>query len=156
MDHESTNQAAPGATSMDEATRQEFGVEGDWHMARRHRIRWAECDLYGHVNHAAYLILFEDLRIEHWLSLGQALGPDMPGPVVAKLEVHYLRALAFRDEVLLTLRTPSFRNTSYVHDYALWRGGLCFDAKALLVCVKDGASTPIPEEARVRMRAAIG
>lgn len=141
---------------MDEATRAAFGVEGDWHITRRHGIRWAECDLYGHVNHAAYLVLFEDLRVEHWLSLGQGFGPSLPGPVVAKLEVRYLRPLGFRDEVLLTLRTTGFRNTSFTHEYALWKGGLCFDAKALLVCVKDGASTPIPEVAREGMERAIG
>ena len=141
---------------MDAACRTEFGVEGEWHMARRHRIRWAECDLYGHVNHAAYLVLFEDMRVAHWESLGQGFGPSVPGPVVAKLEVRYLRALGFGDEVLLTLRTPSFRNTSYVHDYALWKGGLCFDCKALLVCVKDGASTPIPDAARAGMGRALG
>ena len=141
---------------MDEATRATFGVEGDWHIVRRHRVRWAECDLYGHVNHAAYLVLFEDLRVEHWLSLGQGFGPSVPGPVVAKLEVRYLRALGFQDEVLLTLRTSGYRNTSFMHDYALWKDGLCFDAKALLVCVQDGASTPIPDVARAGMASAIG
>jgi YbgC/YbaW family acyl-CoA thioester hydrolase len=126
----------------------EFGAEGHWNIAVRHRIRWAECDLYGHVNHAAYLVLFEDLRVRHWRSLGQAFAPDQPGPVVAKLEARYIRALGFEDEVLLTLRVPSLRNTSFTHDYALWKGGLCFECKALLVCVRDGASTPIPDAAR--------
>lgn len=126
----------------------EFGVEGEWTMARRHTIRWAECDLYGHVNHAAYLIMFEDMRIAHWASLGQALRADAPGPVVAKLDARYLRAIGFQDEVLLTLRCPSLRRTSYVHDYAVWKNGLVFECQALLVCVRDGASTPIPDEAR--------
>ena len=63
---------------------EEFGVEGEWSMAVRHRVRWAECDLYGHVNHTAYLVMFEDLRVAHWRSLGQVLRADQPGPVVAK------------------------------------------------------------------------
>lgn len=127
---------------------EEFGVEGEWNVAVRHRIRWAECDLYGHVNHAAYLVMFEDLRVEHWRSLGQVLRADQPGPVVAKLEARYVRATGFEDDVLLTLRVPSLRNTSFVHEYALWKNGLCFECKALLVCVQNGASTPIPEAAR--------
>ena len=113
----------------------EFGAEGTWNIAVRHRIRWAECDMYGHVNHAAYLVLFEDLRVQHWGSLGQVFAADQPGPVVAKLEARYVRALGFEDEVLLTLRVPSLRNTSFTHDYALWKQGLCFECKALLVCV---------------------
>jgi YbgC/YbaW family acyl-CoA thioester hydrolase len=127
---------------------EEFGVEGEWSVAVRHRIRWAECDLYGHVNHAAYFVMFEDLRVDHWRSLGQVLRADQPGPVVAKLEARYIRALGFEDEVLLTLRVPGLRNTSFMHDYAVWKNGLCFECKALLVCVQDGASTPIPPEAR--------
>ncbi|MFL1461059.1 acyl-CoA thioesterase [Roseococcus sp. DSY-14] len=135
---------------MDAALRAEFGVEGEWQIWRRHRIRWAECDMHGHVNHAAYLVMFEDLRVEHWLRVGQGFGEGAPGPVVAKLEVRYLRALRFQDEVLLALRTTGLRNTSYTQDYAVWAGGLAFEAKALLVCVRDGASSPIPGEARGR------
>ncbi|MCX8133434.1 MAG: acyl-CoA thioesterase [Roseococcus sp.] len=125
-----------------------FGVEGEWTIARRHVVRWSECDLYGHVNHAAYLVMFEDLRIEHWLSLGQALRPGAPGPVVAKLEARYHRSVGFLDEVLLTLRVPSLRRSSFVHEYAVWRNGLVFSCTALLVCAQDGASLPIPDEAR--------
>jgi acyl-CoA thioester hydrolase len=127
-----------------------FGVEGDWAVAKRHVIRWGECDLYGHVNHAAYLIMFEDMRVDHWASCGQALRADAPGPVVAKLEARYLKAIGFQDEVLLTLRVPSLRRTSYVHDYAVWKAGLglVFECQALLVCVENGASTPIPDAAR--------
>lgn len=127
---------------------EEFGVQGEWTLAKRHTIRWAECDLYGHVNHAAYLIMFEDMRIEHWAGLGQVLRADAPGPVVAKLEARYVRAIGFQEEVLLTLRCPSLRRTSYVHDYAVWKNGLVFECQALLVCVQNGASTPIPDEAR--------
>ena len=136
---------------MDTAMRDGFGVEGEWEMAWRHVVRWAECDMHGHVNHAAYLIMFEDMRVAQWLSFGLGFGAGAPGPVVAKLEVRYLKALRFQDEVLLTLRTPGCRNTSYTHDYAVWRGGLCFEAEALLVCVTDGAPTPIPAQARAGM-----
>lgn len=127
-----------------------FGVEGDWPVTRRHRVRWAECDLYAHVNHAAYLTLCEDLRVAHWLSLGGRFAPDAPGPVVAQLEARYLRPLGFDDEVLLSLRPGSLRRTSYTHDYAIWKGGLVFSCKAVLVLVRGdtGARVPVPPEAR--------
>lgn len=135
---------------MTQAMFEGFGVQGGWAVVKRHTIRWAECDLYGHVNHAAYLVMFEDMRVDHWASCGQALSADAPGPVVAKLEARYLRAIGFQDEVLLTLRVPSLRRTSYVHDYAVWKAGLglVFECQALLVCVLAGASTPIPDAAR--------
>ena len=135
---------------MDEATRQEFGVEGAWAQWRRHTIRWAECDLFGHVNHAAYLTLFEDLRIAHWLSLGQRLARDAPGPVVAQIEARYRAPVGFAENVLLTLRPGTLGRTSFTHDYALWCGGLRFEARAVLVCLDNatGARVAVPDGAR--------
>lgn len=130
-----------------------FGVEGDWAVARRHAGRWAECDAYGHVNHAAYLTMCEDLRVGHWSALGGRVAPDHPGPVVAQLEARYLRPLGFEDEVLLTLRPAAVRRTSFTHEYAVWKGGLVFECRAVLVAVRqdNGARMPIPPEIRARM-----
>ena len=132
-----------------------FGVEGRWPVLKRHRIRWAECDMYAHVNHAAYLTLCEDLRVSHWVSLGGRFEPGEPGPVVAQLEARYLRPLGFDDEVALTLRPGSLRRTSFTHEYAVWRGGLVFSCRAVLVLVRQdtGAPVPIPPEIRARMLA---
>ena len=123
-----------------------FGVEGEWAVRRPHRIRWVECDLYGHVNHAAYLTLCEDLRVSHWLSLGGRFAPDEAGPVVAQLEARYRRPLGFDDPVLLTLRTASFRRSSYVQDYAVWKQGegLAFSARAVLVTVRNDTGEKVP------------
>ena len=81
-----------------EGLREGFGVEGAWALWQEHTIRWAECDIYAHVNHAAYLTLCEDLRVSHWVSLGGRFEPGEPGPVVAQLEARYLRPLGFDDE----------------------------------------------------------
>jgi acyl-CoA thioester hydrolase len=103
-----------------------------WTIRVPHRIRWSECDLYGHVNHAAYLTLFEDLRVAHWQRLtGQPISPDRPGPVLAQIEARYLRAVGFDTPVELCLRTASFRRTSLVHEYALLAEGIaCCTARA--------------------------
>jgi len=127
-----------------------FGVEGEWPVARRHRIRWSECDQYAHVNHAAYLTLCEDLRVSHWLALGGRFAPDAPGPVVAQLEARYIRPLGFDDKVLLTLRPGGLRRTSFTHEYAIWKDGLVFTCRAVLVLVRGdtGERVPVPPEAR--------
>lgn len=126
-----------------------------WTIRRRHRIRWAECDLYGHVNHAAYLTLFEDLRIEHWQALtGALVSPGRPGPVVAQIEARYLRAAGFQDEVELCCRVASFRRTSYVQDYALLKAGeACCTARAVLVVTRQdsGEKVPLWEALRARL-----
>jgi YbgC/YbaW family acyl-CoA thioester hydrolase len=128
-----------------------------WTIRRPHRIRWAECDLYGHVNHAAYLTLFEDLRIAHWQALtGRLVSPDHPGPVVAQIEARYLRAVGFQDDVELCCRVASFRRTSYVQDYALLKDGEpCCTARAVLVITRQdtGEKVPLWEAIRAKLLA---
>jgi acyl-CoA thioesterase FadM len=69
-----------------------YGAEGTWALLREHEIRWSECDLYGHVNHTAYLTLFEDLRVDYWRAIsGTDLSSAQPGPVMAQLEVRYAK-----------------------------------------------------------------
>ena len=121
-------------------------TEQAWTIVKEHRIRWSECDLYGHVNHAAYLTLFEDLRVAHWEALsGAAVAPDRPGPVVAQVEARYLRAVGFRDAVTLACRTSSFRRTSFVHDYALMKdGAACCTARAVCVVTRQDTGEKVP------------
>jgi acyl-CoA thioester hydrolase len=128
-----------------------------WAILRPHRIRWAECDLYGHVNHAAYLTLFEDMRIAHWEALtGHPVSPDRPGPVVAQIEARYLRAAGFGDEVTLAIRPVSFRRTSLVHDYAMLKDGEpCCTARIVLVVTRQdtGEKVPLWPELREKLKA---
>ena len=125
-----------------------------WAATRPHRVRWAECDMHGHVNHAAYLVLFEDMRVAHWESLGQQFKPNSIGPVVAQLTVRYLKPLAFGDEIMLCMNVPTLRRTSFTHEYvALKDGERVFECAAVIVCVDNGTGqrTPIPPEARALM-----
>ncbi|GGG30552.1 hypothetical protein GCM10010964_18110 [Caldovatus sediminis] len=139
-------------SAITESDRARFLVEGDWSQARHHRIRWSECDMHAHVNHTAYLVLFEDLRVAWWLRCGGGFGPGEPGPAVIHFDVRYLKAAGFDDEVLLTQRTPSFRRSSFVHEYAMWRrgDGLVCSARAVCVLVRSrsGEKTAIPPEVR--------
>jgi len=128
-----------------------FGVEGDWSVARRHVVRWSECDALGHVNNVAYLALCEDLRVgPGWTGLGGSFAADAVTPVVAQIEARYLRSLAFEEEALLTLRFVSVRRTSFVHDYAIWREGLCFSCRTVLVAVHQGSGAKVPVPAAIR------
>lgn len=122
----------------------EFGIEGGWAVTRRHRIRWSECDQYAHANNTAYLTLCEDLRVSHWLSLGGRFAIGEPGPVVGQMEVRYLRPLAFDDEVAVTMRPGTLRRSSLTHEYAIWKEGLVFTCRAVLVLVRHGSGEKVP------------
>lgn len=121
-------------------------------MIRDHVIRWSECDLYGHVNHTAYLVLFEDLRVAHWQALTDLpLAPDRPGPVVAQIDVRYLRGVGFNDAVTLTCRTVSFRRSSYVQDYAMLQDGApCCTARAVCVVTRQDSGEKVQLSAAQR------
>jgi acyl-CoA thioester hydrolase len=130
---------------------------GTWPLLRDHVIRWSECDLYGHVNHAAYLTIFEDMRIAHWEALtGLPISPGRPGPVVGQIEAKYHRAAGFGEKVVLGSRVLSFRRTSFIHDYAMWRDGVaCCTGRAICVVTRNdtGEKVPLWPELRERMLA---
>ena len=39
------------------------------------RVRWGECDAFGHVNNASYLSYFEEARIDYWKAVAQGGDP---------------------------------------------------------------------------------
>lgn len=134
-----------------------FGVAGEWAVARRHQVRWGECDALGHMNNVSYLTLCEDLRVTPgWTELGGSFARGAVTPVVAQMEARYLRSLEFEDEALVTLRFVSVRRTSFLHDYAIWKAGLCFECRTVLVAVDQGTGqkVPVPPAIRAAMIAA--
>jgi len=134
-----------------------FGIEGEWPVGRRHRVRWSECDALGHANNVAYLTLCEDLRVgPGWTALGGSFAAGGISPVVAQMEARYLKSLVFEDEAMVTLRFVSVKRTSFVHEYAVWRGGLCFSCRTVLVAVRQetGERVPVPPAIRAAMLAA--
>jgi acyl-CoA thioester hydrolase len=140
--------------ALNDKLRAEFGIEGDWWLAVRHRVRWAEVDAFAHVNHASYLEWYENLRILYMNACDLPLAMDTPGLVLARITVEYLQPLRFEDEIVVTARVVSFRRSSFVMDFATWRQGCVNRAQGLLVMVINatGAKVPIPESARKVMR----
>ena len=78
-----------------------FGVEPGWSFAIPHRVRWSECDPFGHANHRAYFEWFEEARNRYLEAVGLApLSPGTPGPVIAETGIRYNRPLVYTDEIL--------------------------------------------------------
>jgi YbgC/YbaW family acyl-CoA thioester hydrolase len=128
-----------------------FGVEPGWSFAIRHRVRWSECDPFGHANHRAYFEWFEEARNRYLEAVGlAALSPNLPGPVIAETSIRYHRPLAYADEILVSARTIRLGRTSFEMEYAVWRDGLCAIARAVLILVINatGEKTPLSRELR--------
>ena len=138
------------------AERARFGVEPGWSFVIRHRVRWSECDPFGHANHRAYFEWFEEARNRYLEAVClDALSPNSPGPVIAETGIRYHRPLAYGDEILVGARINRLGHTSFEMEYAVWRDGLCALGRAVLILMVNatGAKTPLPGLLRERILA---
>ncbi len=133
-----------------------FGVGAGWAFAIRHRVRWSECDPFGHANHRAYFEWFEEARNRYLETAGlPALSAATPGPVIAETGISCHRPLAYGDEILVSARTVRVGRTSFDMEYAVWRDGLCALGRAVLILVINatGEKTPLSSALRRAMLA---
>jgi len=133
-----------------------FGIEPGWSFAILHRVRWSECDPFGHANHRAYFEWFEEARNRYLESVGLApLSPTTPGPVIAETGIRYDQPLAYADEILVSARTIRLGRTSFEMEYGAWRDGLCALGRAVLILMVNvsGEKVPLPPELRERILA---
>jgi acyl-CoA thioester hydrolase len=140
-----------GEVSAAEAAR--LGVEPGWSFAISHRVRWSECDPFGHANHRAYFEWFEEVRNHYLEAVGLApLAPTAPGPVIAETSIRYYRSLAYADEVLVSARTVRLGRTSFEMEYAAWRDGLCALGRAVLILMVNATGQKVPLSPELRGR----
>jgi len=136
---------------LSDAARERYGVEGEWGWFLPHVVRWCECDMLGHANHAAYFPWFEDIRTFGFEADGLApMTATTPGTSIVDLQIRYARALYYRDAIMVTGRVVEMRTTSFTMEYGVWRGGLAAFSRAVLVLMINatGQKVPIPEELR--------
>lgn len=145
-----------GRVGVSTAEHAQFGIEAGWSFAVRHRVRWSECDPFGHANHRAYFEWFEEARNRYLEVVGlPALSPTSAGPVIAETGIRYQRPLAYAEEILVSARTVRLGHTSFEMEYAVWRDGLCALGRAVLILVVNatGQKAPLPHEMRERILA---
>jgi tol-pal system-associated acyl-CoA thioesterase len=115
------------------------------------QVRFHECDLYGHVNHAVYLQYLETARVQmlrdNALSL-QELQRRGINLVVRRLTIEYLRP-AFLDDILeIATETARMRASSGAFRQFVTRGGeRIAEATVEWACLgSDGRPTRLPQE----------
>jgi acyl-CoA thioester hydrolase len=122
-----------------------FGVGPGWAFVIRHRVRWSECDPFGHANHRAYFEWFEEARNRYLETLGlPVLSASSPGPVIAETGIRYQRPLAYGDEILVGARTVRVGRTSFEMEYAVWCRGLCAAGHAVLILMVNATGEKVP------------
>ena len=128
-----------------------FGVETGWSFAIRHRVRWSECDPFGHTNHRAYFEWFEEARNRYLEAVRlEPLSPTTPGPVIAETGIRYYRPLAYANEILVSARAVRLGRTSFEMEYAVWRDGLCALGRAALILMINATGEKVPLSSEMR------
>jgi acyl-CoA thioester hydrolase len=88
-------------------------------------LRWADLDVYRHVNHARTVTLLEEARVEMVFRRGarNGAGAWSDGLLVADLRVDYKHQIPYQGQsVLVSIGSSEVRAASFLLDYRLHTG----------------------------------
>jgi acyl-CoA thioester hydrolase len=120
-------------------------------------VRFRDCDAMGHVNNAVYLTYLEETRFHHWRAFGlvqQAIASppppdssvpdDVPGVIVARVEIDYRKAAKHGDLLSIHLGVAAIGRTSFTYEYEIvdQSGTLIATAKTVIVRFDYAAGRP--------------
>lgn len=120
----------------------------------RESVRWADVDIYGHVNNVAYYS-YVDSAVNGWLM--RAVGEDLrrlPSiGVVAETSCRYFSEIDFPAEIDVGLALERIGTSSIAYAFAIFRTGweaACASGRFVHVYVDDinRRPTPIPDVIR--------
>jgi acyl-CoA thioester hydrolase len=141
-------------TQPEKSSRPARSSRGDYRVFRTIPTRWADNDVYGHVNNVVYYGWF-DTAVNAWLMENGLL--DIAGSQIIGLVVEtgcsYFESVAFPEEVELGLCVSALGRSSVTYHIGVFRKGQEMAiAQGRFVHVHvtrhDQRSAPIPDETR--------
>jgi len=125
----------------------ELGVPEPFAFGMRDRVRFGELDVLGHVNNAAYLRWFENLRIHYFRDYGVSDYNSTPPRIVLRaLGLEFLDEVILNDEYTVAGRTVSTRTTSFAMEYVVVINKVVTTRGSAVIVNLDqsGAKQPLP------------
>ncbi|MGL4727867.1 MAG: acyl-CoA thioesterase [Bosea sp. (in: a-proteobacteria)] len=134
-------------------------TRADYRVFRTIPTRWADNDVYGHVNNVVYYGWF-DTAVNAWLienGLLAIAGSEVTG-LVAETSCSYFESVAFPEDVEIGIAVSKLGRSSVTYRTAVFRkGGDMAIAQGHFVHVYVSRATqtpvPIPDMARAQMEA---
>ena len=128
--------------------------EPRWTFRHRLQVRFSDCDLLGHVNHAVYLTYFEQARSAWWRALGGGTaGMPGAGAIIVHASCNY-RAPAFAaDDLEIRVAVAALGTSSVTLDYEIVNtatGQRLADGRTVNVAYDYTANRTIPLPAVTR------
>lgn len=119
--------------------------------------RFADFDMFGHVNNAVYFTYLEVARSKYW-NVAIKWDWKKTGVVIAQASLDYILPILIDDKISMYVRTSRIGNSSFDLEYLLVKqehGKEVACSKGKTVCVAfdyhTKAACPIPENERTRM-----
>lgn len=126
-------------------------VPEPWSFGMADRVRFGEIDVLGHVNNAAYLRWFENLRIHYFDAYGVADYSGTPPKIVLRnIGLDFKAEVKLNDTYILTGRTVEMRSSSFTMHYGVYvRGVLTTTGHAVIVNLNtDNSKRPLSDTLR--------
>lgn len=145
----------PYLTPLDQDQLRAFGVPAPWTFGMADRVRFGEIDVLGHVNNAAYLRWFENLRIHYFDAYAVADYSGTPPKIVLRnIGLDFKAEVKLNEPYILTGRTVEMRSSSFTMQYGVYVSGqLTTSGHAVIVNLnQDNTKRPLSETLRDTFR----
>jgi acyl-CoA thioester hydrolase len=141
----------PYLTPLDAAQLRSQHIPDPWAYGIADKVRFGEIDVLGHVNNAAYLRWFENLRIQYFRDYGLFDYTGAPPKLVLRgLSLAFLKEVKLNSDYILTGRTVAMRTSSFTMHYGVWVDGqLTTTGDAVIVSLnEDNSKRPLSDKIR--------
>ena len=136
------SRAGRGGTRRDEADEADEADErgrAEKQVARfsyQCALRWSDMDVYGHVNNARFLTLYEEARVAMLFTGAREAGLTSleQGVVISRHEIDYLRPIDYGATVRIDMWLDEIRPSRFVVGYEMFDGDVVA-SRARSVCV---------------------
>lgn len=108
-------------------------------------LRWSDMDVYGHVNNARFLTLFEEARVCLMFTRARAEGLTSfeEGVVIFRHEIDYLRPVDYDADARIEMWVEEIRPSRFTIGYELFDGSaVAARARSVLVPFDLGRRRP--------------
>ncbi len=110
-----------------------------------HRLRFNDTDRLGHVNNAVFAVMLEQGRSELAMEAGLPIESDGMALVIVRLELEFLREMAWPGTVMVETEVARLGNRSFtLRQRLISASELCARAITVLVVMDRAARRAVP------------
>jgi acyl-CoA thioester hydrolase len=133
-------------------------MKNSFPISTRVHVRFADCDMFGHVNNARFFTYLEQARVEYFKSfpeinfLGKRERPELSF-ILAEISCTFKSPAALDEFLLVKIRTSEVKRSSFIMEYEIVEeqtGRRVAEGRSAQVMFnyRENKTVPIPESLR--------